>query len=138
MKKFQTMMAVVLVALMAFAVQSCGSDNNDDDQQYKLTVTLDITDQGPLTDAQCDAMRADAQKGNTVADHPTDASAETATMRAAQAIAAQLEIYKGTYGNAKFGYTLVCTKVSGNKQIITYYVEYNAGDVEIYSNKNAK
>ena len=138
MKKFQTMMAVVLVALMAFAVQSCGSDNNDDDQQYKLTVTLDITDKGPLTDAQCDAMRADAQKGNTVADHPTDASAETATMRAAQAIAEQLEIYKGTYGNAKFGYTLVCTKVSGNKQIITYYVEYNAGDVEIYSNKNAK
>ena len=138
MKKFQTMMAVVLVALMAFAVQSCGSDNNDDDQQYKLTVTLDITDQGPLTDAQCDAMRADAQKGNTVANHPTDASAETATMRVAQAIAEQLEIYKGTYGNAKFGYTLVCTKVSGNKQIITYYVEYNAGDVEIYSNKNAK
>ena len=137
MKKFQSMMAVVLVALMAFAVQSCGSDN-DDNQQYKLTVTLDITDKGPLTDAQCDAMRADAQKGNTVADHPTDASAETATMRAAQAIAAQLEIYKGTYGNAKFGYTLVCTKVSSGKQIITYYVEYNAGDVEIYSNKNAK
>lgn len=26
MKKFQTMMAVVLVALMAFAVQSCGSE----------------------------------------------------------------------------------------------------------------
>lgn len=138
MKKFQSMMAVVLVALMAFAVQSCGSDNNDDDQQYKLEVSLTITDKGPLTDAQCDAMRADAQKGNTVADHPTDASAETATMRAAQAIAEALEIYKGTYGNAKFGYTLVCTKVSGNKQIITYYVEYNAGDVEIYSNKNAK
>lgn len=137
MKKFQSMMAVVLVALMAFAVQSCGSDN-DDNQQYKLTVTLDITDKGPLTDAQCDAMRADAQKGNTVADHPTDASAETATMRAAQMIAEQLEIYKGTYGNAKFGYTLVCTKVSSGKQIITYYVEYNAGDVEIYSNKNAK
>ena len=137
MKKFQTMMAVVLVALMAFAVQSCGSDD-DDSQQYKLTVTLDITDKGPLTDAQCDAMRADAQKGNTVANHPSDASAETATMRAAQAIAEALEIYKGTYGNAKFGYTLVCTKVSGGKQIITYYVEYNAGDVEIYSNKNAK
>ena len=137
MKKFQSMMAVVLVALMAFAVQSCGSDD-DNNQQYKLTVTLDITDKGPLTDAQCDAMRADAQKGNTVADHPTDASAETATMRAAQAIAEQLEIYKGTYGNAKFGYTLVCTKVSSGKQIITYYVEYNAGSINTYNNKNAK
>ena len=138
MKKFQAMMAVVLVALMAFAVQSCGSDNNDDGQQYKLEVSLKITDKGPLTDAQCDAMRADAQKGNTVANHPTDASAETATMRAAQAISEALEVYKGTYGNAKFGYTLVCTKVSSGKQIITYYVDYDAGDVEIYSNKNAK
>ena len=137
MKKFQTMMAVVLVALMAFAVQSCGSDN-DDNQAYKLTVTLDITDKGPLTDAQCDAMRSDAQKGSTVADHPTDASAETATMRAAQAISEALVLYKDTYGSAKFTYTLVCTKVSGNKQIITYYVEYNAGSINTYNNKNAK
>ena len=132
------MMAVVLVALMAFAVQSCGSDNNDDDQQYKLEVSLKITDKGPLTDAQCEAMMMDAAKGSTVANHPTDASAETATMRAAQAISEALEVYKGTYGNAKFGYTLVCTKVSGNKQIITYFVAYDAGEVEIYSNKNAK
>ena len=137
MKKFQTMMAVVLVALMAFAVQSCGSDD-DNNQQYKLTVTLDITDKGPLTDAQCDAMRSDAQKGSTVADHPTDASAETATMRAAQAISEALVLYKDTYGSAKFTYTLVCTKVSGNKQIITYYVEYNAGSINTYNNKNAK
>ena len=138
MKKFQSMMAVVLVALMAFAVQSCGSDNDDNNQQYKLEVSLKITDKGPLTDAQCEAMMMDAAQGSTVANHPTDASAETATMRAAQAISEALEVYKGTYGNAKFGYTLVCTKVSSGKQIITYYVDYDAGDVEIYSNKNAK
>jgi len=30
MKKFQMMMATLLVALMAFAVQSCGSDDKDD------------------------------------------------------------------------------------------------------------
>ena len=138
MKKLQTMMAVVLVALMAFAVQSCGSDNNDDDQQYKLEVSLKITDKGPLTDAQCEAMMLDAAKGSTVANHPTDASAETATMRAAQAISEALVLHKEAYGNAKFAYTLVCTKVSGNKQIITYYVEYNAGSINTYNNKNAK
>ena len=138
MKKFQSMMAVVLVALMAFAVQSCGSDNDDNSQQYKLEVSLKITDKGPLTDAQCEAMIMDAAQGSTVADHPTDASAETATMRAAQAISEALVLYKETYGSAKFTYTLVCTKVSGNKQIITYYVDYNAGDVEIYNNKNAR
>lgn len=138
MKKFQSMMAVVLVALMAFAVQSCGSDNNDDDQQYKLEVSLKFTDKGPLTDAQCEAMIMDAAKGSTVANHPTDASAETATMRAAQLISEALVLHKEAYGNAKFIYTLVCTKVSGNKQIITYFVDYNAGDVEIYDNKNAR
>ena len=138
MKKFQTMMAVVLVALMAFAVQSCGSDSNDDDQQYKLEVSLKITDKGPLTDAQCDAMRSDAQKGSTVANHPTDASAETATMRAAQAISEALVLHKEAYGSAKFGYTLVCTKVSGNKQIVTYYVDYDSGTINTYSNKNAR
>ena len=136
MKKFQTMMAVVLVALMAFAVQSCGSDSNDDDQQYKLEVSLKITDKGPLTDAQCEAMMLDAAKGSTVANHPTDASAETATMRAAQAISESLVLYKETYGNAKFGYTLVCTKVSSGKQIITYYVDYDSGTINTYNNKN--
>ena len=136
MKKFQAMMAVVLVALMAFAVQSCGSDNNDDDQQYKLEVSLKITDKGPLTDAQCEAMMLDAAKGSTVANHPTDASAETATMRAAQAISESLVLYKETYGNAKFGYTLVCTKVSSGKQIITYYVDYDSGTINTYNNKN--
>lgn len=136
MKKFQTMMAVVLVALMAFAVQSCGSDNDDNSQQYKLEVSLKIIDKGPLTDAQCEAMIMDAAQGSTVANHPTDASAETATMRAAQAISEALVLHKDTYGSAKFAYTLVCTKVSGNKQIITYFVEYNAGSINTYNNKN--
>ena len=136
MKKFQSMMAVVLVALMAFAVQSCGSDNDDNNQQYKLEVSLKITDKGPLTDAQCEAMMMDAAQGSTVAKHPTDASAETATMRAAQAISEALVLHKDTYGSAKFAYTLVCTKVSGNKQIITYFVEYNAGSINTYNNKN--
>ena len=136
MKKFQTMMAVVLVALMAFAVQSCGSDKDDDSQQYKLDVSLTITDKGTLTDAECQAMIYSAAQMSQVADNGTDASAETATMRAAQAISESLVLYKETYGNAKFGYTLVCTKVSSGKQIITYYVDYDSGTINTYNNKN--
>jgi hypothetical protein len=136
MKKFQTMMAVVLVALMAFAVQSCGSDKDDDNQSYKLEVSLKITDKGPLTDAQCEALIMAAAKGSTVADHPSDASAETATMRAAQLISESLVLDKEALGNAVLTYTLVCTKVSGGKQIVTYYVEFNKGNVRTYNNKN--
>lgn len=134
MKKFQTMMAVVLVTLMAFAVQSCGSDN--DDQEYKLDVTLNITDRGPLTDAECEAMLLDAAKASTVISRPTDNSAEQATMLVAQGISEGLEFYKSAYGSAQFTYTITCTRISGDKHIISYYVTYNNGDVRIYSNKN--
>ena len=136
MKKFQTMMAVVLVALMAFAVQSCGSDKDDDSQQYKLDVSLTITDKGTLTDAECQAMIYSAAQMSQVADNGTDASAETATMRVAQGISESLVLNKETFGTAVFTYTLVCTKVSGGKQIVTYYVEFNKGNVRTYNNKN--
>ncbi len=45
------MMAVVLVALMAFVVQSCGNDDKDDltSTMYKLTETLVFQDKGELT-----------------------------------------------------------------------------------------
>lgn len=56
MKKFQTMMAVVLVALMAFVVQSCGNDDKDDltSTMYKLTETLVFQDKGELTATEAD------------------------------------------------------------------------------------
>ena len=51
MKKFQTLMLSMLVAFMGFAVQSCGSDDdNKDRQQY--TLTAELTSTGNLTDAE--------------------------------------------------------------------------------------
>ena len=48
MKKFQMMMATVLVALMAFAVQSCGSDDKDDlsSSPYEITGAVNIQQKG--------------------------------------------------------------------------------------------
>lgn len=128
-------MAIALVAMMAFTVQSCGSDDNDN-QQYKLDVTLKITDKGPLTDTEAEALIMNAAQQSVVADHKSDADAETATMRAAQLLSESLILDKNVFGDAVFTYTLACTKVSGGKQIVTYYVEYNKGDVRYYNNKN--
>ncbi len=51
MKKFQTLMLSMLVAFVGFAVQSCGSDDdNKDRQQY--TLTAELTSTGNLTDAE--------------------------------------------------------------------------------------
>ena len=54
MKKIQAMMAVVLVALMAFAVQSCGSDDKDDlsSSPYEITGAVNIQQKGNLTDEE--------------------------------------------------------------------------------------
>ena len=60
MKKIQAMMAVVLVALMAFAVQSCGSDDKTPDlsgDTYKLTTSMTFQDKGQLTDAGAAALQ---------------------------------------------------------------------------------
>ena len=51
MRKFQAMMAVVLMALMTFAVQSCGNDDKDDNLgtvMYKMTRSLVFSDKGEL------------------------------------------------------------------------------------------
>lgn len=46
MKKFETIILMVLVAFMGLAVQSC---NNDDDVDF-YTMRIDITDRGNLPD----------------------------------------------------------------------------------------
>ena len=51
MRKFQAMMAVVLMSLMTFAVQSCGNDDKDDNLgtvMYKMTRSLVFSDKGEL------------------------------------------------------------------------------------------
>ena len=54
MKKFETIILMVLVAFMGLAVQSC---NNDDDVDF-YTMRIDITDRGNLPDTFFKAYEA--------------------------------------------------------------------------------
>ena len=130
------MMVAIMVATFSFV--SCGSDddNNDNKNQYRLEASLEITEPGNLTEEQCEVLIADAAKQNIVADHNSDAEAEMATRMAAEAMAHGLEATADELGDAVLTYTFKCTKVSTGAQVITYYVDFNEGDINVYNNKN--
>ena len=130
------MMVAIMVATFSFV--SCGSDddNNDNKNQYRLEASLEITEPGNLTEEQCEVLIADAAKQNIVADHNSDAEAEMATGEAAEAMAHGLEATADELGDAVLTYTFKCTKVSTGAQVITYYVDFDEGDINVYNNKN--
>ena len=135
MKKFQAMMAVVLVALMAFAVQSCGSDN-DDDQRYTIEVSLKIDQPGNLTKEQCEQLIMAAKQKSAASDRANDQVAEEATRYAANEIASALEASQDIYGDAVMTFTLECKRVSNSQRVALYYVTYNKGEIKITNGKN--
>ena len=66
MSKFQAMMAVVFVALLTFAVQSCGNDDKDDNLgtvMYKMTRSLVFSDKGELTTEAAESFQKKIQIG---------------------------------------------------------------------------
>ena len=130
------MMVAIMVATFSFV--SCGSDddNNDNKNQYRLEASLKITEPGNLTQEECEILIADAAKQNIVADHNSDAEAEMATGEAAEAMAHGLEATADELGDAVLTYTFKCTKVSTGAQVITYYVDFDEGDINVYNNKN--
>ena len=136
MKKFQTMMAVVLVALMAFAVQSCGSDDEDNSRSYRMDFSAKVTNPGPMTPAQVATFEAEIAKRSATQNFQSDEVAATATGMAASALALSLEEEAAEIGNIEFTITIKTTKVKENKLIEVYYVTYNNGVTDYYSGKN--
>ena len=138
MKKFQVMMASVLVAMMALVVSSCGSDKNDDNQRYTIECSLKIDQPGKLTQAECEQLIMAANKKSGASDRANDQAAIEATRYAAEMIAEGFEIDKaqGLYGDAVMTCTVECKRVSNNARVAIYYVTYNKGDISISGGKN--
>lgn len=130
MKKLKAMMTLVLVALMAFTVQSCSDDDNND-LKYKMTTSLKITNPGDLTTTECEAMIM-AAKNEVIGEYVSDQAAIDATERSAQLMAEDLYLKKSQLKNIVMSFTLNTTKVKTGAQIVTYYVDYNKGDIDYY------
>ena len=129
MKKFQTMMAVVLVALMAFVVQSCGNDDKDDltSTMYKLTETLVFQDKGELTTEQAENFQKKYSSEQT-AEFLTDKQAESQTDQIASQLSSSTKAEMGDEP-MKFTITLITTKLSNNKQVCKWEIYYDNGSV---------
>lgn len=130
MKKFQTMMAVVLVALMAFVVQSCGDDDKDvnlTSSMYKLTKTLVFQDKGELTTEQAENFQKKYSSEQT-AEFLTDKQAESQTDQIASQLSSSTKAEMGDEP-MKFTITLITTNLKNNKQVCKWEIYYDNGSV---------
>lgn len=124
------MMAVVLVALMAFVVQSCGNDDKDVDltsSMYKMTKTLVFQDKGELTTEQVDNFQKKYSSEQT-AEFLTDKQAESQTDQIASQLASSTKAEMGDEP-MKFTITLITTNLKNNKQICKWEIYYDNGSV---------
>ena len=131
MKKFQMMMATVLVALMAFAVQSCGSDDKDDlsSSPYEITGAVNIQQKGNLTDEEIATLKEKFAQSVT-GTYMTDQMAESTTDQIVQKYIANLRELAGTgESTAVFTITITTTNLKTNKQVCKWDIEWNKGSV---------
>ena len=131
MKKIQAMMAVVLVALMAFAVQSCGSDDKTPDlsgDTYKLTTSMTFQDKGQLTDAEAAALQQ-AFVSSETGQYITDKSAADKTKEIVSTMAANVEAQMKGDKTVAFTVTIITTNMSNQKQVCKWDIVYDKGNV---------
>lgn len=131
MKKFQMMMATVLVALMAFAVQSCSSDDKDDlsSSPYEITGAVNIQQKGELTDTDIATLKEKFAQSVT-GTYMTDQMAESTTDQIVQKYIANLRELAGTgESTAVFTITITTTNLKTKKQVCKWDIEWNKGSV---------
>ena len=131
MKKFQMMMATVLVALMAFAVQSCGSDDKDDlsSSPYEIVGAFNVQQKGELTDTDIATLKEKFAQSVT-GTYMTDQMAESTTDQLVQKYIASLKEIAGTgESTAVFTITITTTNLKTKKQVCKWDIEWNKGSV---------
>lgn len=130
MKKFQMMMATVLVALMAFAVQSCGSDDKDDlsSSPYEITGAVNIQQKGELTDTDIATLKEKFAQSVT-GTYMTDQMAESTTDQIVQKYIANLRELDSSKSTAVFTITITTTNLKTKKQVCKWDIEWNKGSV---------
>ncbi len=135
MKKFQMMMATVLVALMAFAVQSCGSDDKDDlsSSPYEIIATFNLQQQGEFTNADIEKIKKTFAETNKDSEFTflTDQMAESRTQMLVQTYAGNLQQLANEVGtnSAVFTVTITTTNLKTKKQVCKWDVIWDKGSI---------
>lgn len=135
MKKYLSMIAFVMMAMMAFTLQSCGDDDNKD--AYGVKISLKVDNRGNMTQEQSTALIIAAEQrsfqGNWVSDDEAKIYADHAT----QLISEELELKKSVYGeSAELHYHVVCVKRDGNKKLFDKYINLVGSVVTVTDGEN--
>lgn len=125
------MMVVVLVALMAFAVQSCGSDDTTPDlsgSTYQMSTSMAFQDRGELTAAEAATLEQAFVKTET-GKYITDKSAADKTKEIVNEYAANVGVQMKGDKTVTFTLTFVTTNLRTNTQICKWDIVYDKGNV---------
>lgn len=131
MKKIQAMMVVVLVVLMTFAVQSCGSDDTTPDlsgSTYQMSTSMAFQDRGELTAAEAATLEQAFVKTET-GKYITDKSAADKTKEIVDIMAANIEVQMKGDKTVAFTVTIITTNMSNQKQVCKWDIVYDKGNV---------
>jgi hypothetical protein len=132
MKKIQTLMLTLLVVVMGMAVQSCGKDDDNLTTPYTISATVDVKDQGTLTDAQIENFKNSFRKSET-ANYASDAAARSATDQSVQAYKSQFEAafsnVDWTNENANIVITINTTNNKTQKVVAQWTITIHKGVV---------
>ncbi len=132
MKKIQKMMLMLLVACMGFAVQSCGSDDDNKDfgTVYTLNSTVDVKAKGTLTDAEILEIK-DAFTQSVTGEYISDAAAATAAAaivdRFYSMLQAQFANYDWSHEDCNIVFSIVTTNNSSKKVVSSWTITVYKG-----------
>lgn len=116
---------------MAFAVQSCGSDDKDDlsSSPYEIVGAFNVQQKGELTDTDIATLKEKFAQSVT-GTYMTDQMAESTTDQLVQKYIANLREIAGTgESTAVFTITITTTNLKTKKQVCKWDIEWNKGSV---------
>ena len=132
MKKFQTLMLVMLVALTSMSIQSCGSDDdNNSSSVANYTITGVLTDNGDLTAEEIKAM--EAQLAPTSATITADLNSakkgvDQAAQKCVDMIKPELENQKNT---KKFTISYILKEDASGKEVYRKSIRIDGTSINI-------
>ena len=133
MKKIQSMMLMLLVAVMGMCVQSCGSDDDNTpsmSSSYTMNVVLDVKNKGSLSDEQLEMLKNKFTQTGTaqyISDYAAKQSSRTAVQAAYDEIKAAFSGVDWSDEKADFAIVITTTNNSTQKEIAKSKIIFNKG-----------
>ena len=128
----KTMMLMLLVACMGFAVQSCGSDDDKKDlgTAYTLASTVDVKNKGSFSDAEIQALIelcTVSETGYYLSDAAAAAAAEKVVQKLYTMLQVAVDNVDWTHEECNIVFSIVTTNTSSKKVVSSWTITIHKG-----------